>query len=37
MYQVRKPMYKEFADDTVINSNTPEDVVEQILKERDEL
>lgn len=37
MYQIRKPMYEQFADNIVINSNTPEDVVAQILKERDEL
>ena len=32
MYQIRKPLYEQFADFTVENDNTPEDAVAKILK-----
>ena len=34
MYQIRKPLYEQFADLTVENDSTPEDAVAKILKGR---
>lgn len=34
MYQIRKPLYEQFADSTVLNDGSPEDAVEKILKGR---
>ena len=34
MYQIRKPLYAQFADFSVVNDSTPEDTVAKILKGR---